>query len=315
MIVVRLMSKTNKSRARSVTSLLLCILTLFIAAFVYLGYDGVISIWNDTVNKSEDFDDSNDFIRFLDVGQGDSVLFYSNGRSMLLDTGTVNSANDVCRALDSCGIDEIDVLMLSHLHSDHTGGVQRICEDFLVKNLILPEMSVYSEGLSSAQLAMNYVKQSGGGIYNAVQGMNFKVGEIEITVLASFGKLEDENNRSLFVMANMGGKKFFFSGDAETKAEKLLLKESLNLDCDVLKLAHHGSSTSNSKDLLDALTPQYAVISVGEDNSYGHPHKEVIKRIESMNIEYFKTDINGDVTFYLENGKIIPKCEKIAETS
>ena len=309
------MSRTNKSRFRGSISLLLCLVSLFIAVFVYLGKDGVVSLLDSTVNISKSFDTSSDFIRFLDVGQGDSVLIYSNGRSMLLDTGTVNSANEVCRILDLCDIKEIDVLMFSHLHSDHTGGVQRICEDFAVKNLILPEISVYSEGLSSAQYAMNCVKQIGGGVYNAIEGMNFKVGEIEITVLASFGELADENNRSLFVMAEIENKKFFFSGDAEKEAERLLLKENLNLDCDVFKLAHHGSNTSNTKELLNELTPRYAVISVGYDNSYGHPHDEIVTEVNKRNIEILRTDINGDITFYIENGKIIPKCEKIAEIS
>lgn len=314
MIAVMLMKK-NKNRIRGSVSLLLSFLLFIIAVFAYVGKNGVVSFWNNTFKQSDSIDGSSEFIRFLDVGQGDSILFYSKGQSMLLDTGTVKSANELCRSLDLYGIEKIDILMISHLHSDHTGGVQRLCEDFEIGNLVLPEMSVYSEGLSSAQLAMNYVKQSGGGIYNAVQGMNFKVGEIEVTILASFGELDEENDRSLFVMANMGGKKFFFSGDAERKAEKLLLEENLNLDCDVFKLAHHGSTTSNTDELLNALTPRYATISVGEDNSYGHPHEEIIEELEKRNIEYFRTDMNGDITFYVENGKISYKCEKIAETS
>lgn len=310
MITVNLMSKTNKKRLRGSIALLLCVVLLFIALFVYLGRDGLISLVDSAVNPSGNFDTSSDFIRFLDVGQGDSALIYSNGRSMLLDTGTVNSANDICRSLDLCGIKEIDVVMISHLHSDHTGGVQRICEDFRIKNLILPEMSVNSEGLGAAQYAMNSVRKSGGGIYNAIQGMNFEVGEFDITVLASFGELDDENNRSLFVMVEIGGKRFFFSGDAEKQAEKLLIKENLNLDCDVLKSAHHGSSTSNTEELLDKLTPRYAVISVGEDNSYGHPHDEIIEEYNKRGIEIFRTDINGNVTFYIENGKFSVETEK-----
>ncbi len=299
------------SRSRRAVSVISVLLSLALIAFVILGKDGLRRLVNrvsNPVNKA--FDSSQDFVRFLDVGQGDSILIYSNGRSALLDTSTSNYENEISASLDACGIKSLDVLIISHLHADHTGSVPRICDDYEVKNVILPELSVYSEGMSAAQYAVNAVTESGGGVYNAKQGMSFNVGEFEITILAAYGDYDDENNQSLFVMAEIAGKRFFFSGDAEAKAEKRLLKEGLNLDCDVFKAGHHGSSTSNTQDLLGEMTPDYAVISCGKDNMYGHPHNEVLSRFDKMKITPYRTDLQGDITFYINEGKINPITEK-----
>ena len=163
--------------------------------------------------------------------------------------------------------------------------------------------------MSAAQNAINSVTSSGGGVYNAVQGMNFDVGDFEITVLAAYSD-DEENNRSIFAMAQIEGRKFLFTGDAETEVEKQLVEEGLNLECDVLKVGHHGSNTSSSKVFLDKVKPKNAVISVGIDNSYGHPHNEVINRFKSMNTEIFRTDKSGSLTFYVKDGKISVKMEK-----
>lgn len=298
------MSK-RANKKRLAVSVISALLSLAIVALVTFGRDSLSKFLNNVSNPLNlDFDTSQDFVRFLSVGQGDSILIYSNGRSMLLDTSTAEYQNEICAALNSCGITDIDLLMISHLHTDHTGSVQRICDDYGVKNLVLPELSVYSEGMSAAQYAVNAVTKSGGGVYNAEQGLNFKLGEFEITVLASYGDFEDENNQSLFVMAQIGGKRFMFSGDAEAVAEKRLLKEELNLDCDVFKAGHHGSSTSNTKAFLEAMSPEYAVISCGKDNMYGHPHDEVMSSFDKMKIEIYRTDLQGDITFYVDDGKI-----------
>ena len=256
------------------------------------------------------FDVKSDFVRIIDVGQGDSILIYSNGYSALIDVGLSSAGADVCSALDDCEIDSLDVLIISHMDNDHIGGLDTVISAFDVKNLIIPAFSIESEGLSTSQKAINSVTSKGGNVFGAVQGMNFEIGEFELTVLASYDKFDDENNRSTIIMAEIDGLKFLFTGDCETKAEKELLKEGLNLNCDVLKVGHHGSGTSGSYEFLKVTTPKYSAISVGKNNSYGHPHGEVLSNLEYIGSRIYRTDLDGDIYFYVENGRLRPKTEK-----
>ena len=260
--------------------------------------------------NQEKFDISSDFVRFIDVGQGDSILIYSNGYSALIDTGTSESANEICSQLDGCNIKDIDVVIFSHLHDDHTGGIKQISKIYGIKNVILPEISIESDSLTDAQFVINKMRETGGGIYTAVSGMNFSIGEFEITVLGSFGEMKDENNRSVIVVAQIDGRKFLFTGDAETNTEKALLNEGLNLKCDVLKAGHHGSNTSSCDEFLKAVSPRFVAISVGRENSYGHPHNNILSAFEKIKAEVYRTDYDGDITFSVENGSLKVETEK-----
>lgn len=259
---------------------------------------------------SNDFDTESDFVRIIDVGQGDSVLIYSDGYSALIDTGLMNSSAELCTALETCNIEKLDVLLITHTHGDHIGSAADITDIYGVKNLILPQISDNSEGRSQALLCEKNALDSGGKVTTAVQGMNFKIGEFEITVLAADYTFDNENDRSIVTAAEISDLKFLFTGDIEANAEKALLGENLNLKADVLKVAHHGSSTSSKEDFIKAVKPRYAAISVGKDNEYSHPHNEVLSLLERVGAGIYRTDRNGDITFYIENGKIVPKTEK-----
>lgn len=299
------MARRYKNRKKSIITVItaaVCIAAVIVAYF--LNFSGESQITGNS------FDTSQDFVRIIDVGQAESILIYSNGYSALFDVGTSESAADICSVLSSCGIEKIDVLTVSHLHDDHIGGIERVMEIFEVDNLVLPEISIESDGLGSAQYAINKVTSDGGEVYSAKQGMNFKIGEFEITVLACYPEMSDENNRSIIAVAEIDGKKFLFTGDAETKVESALLKEGLNLKCDVLSVGHHGSSTSSSEAFLNKVRPRYAAISAGADNMYGHPHAEVLSSLERIGANIYRTDISGDITFYVKNGVINPQTEK-----
>ncbi len=294
----------NNRIVKAVITVILCI-SVFAVSFVLSGID-----LSTSALFGNGFDKNSDFVRIIDVGQGDSILIYSNGYSALIDTGLSDAASDVCTALESCGIKTLDVLLITHLDSDHIGAASGVTEIYGVKNLIMPEISSESEGLSTAQLVINRVVEADGNIYTAVQGMNFEIGEFELTVLAAFPEMADENNRSVITVAEIEDLKFLLTGDMEAKAEKALLGENLDLKCDVLKVGHHGSSTSSNMDLLKAVMPRYAAISVGQNNDFGHPHNEVISDLQYIGAEIYRTDTDGDITFYIENKRIVPKTEK-----
>lgn len=298
-------SRCNISKTVAIITAVLCII-----AFAVAFGTSNIKLTSSLISRFSKFDKNSDFVRIIDVGQGDSILIYSNGYSALIDTGLSEFSADVCTALEECGIKKLDVLLVTHLDSDHTGGLEDVTEIFGADNLILPEISVESEGITAAKKAMGSIAESGGNIYTAVQGMNFKIGEFELTVLANFTEMDSENNRSVITAAEIDGNKFLFMGDIEAESEKALLKENLNLKANVLKVGHHGSSTSSKEDFIKAVRPYYAAISVGRDNLFGHPHSEVLSVFEYVGAKLYRTDLDGDIYFYIENEKIVPKTEK-----
>ena len=292
-------SKNKISKIIKILAAVLCIAVF--AVTLYLTANPIV--WKRFLGSLKpQFDTTRDFVKFMDVGQGDSALIYSNGYSAVIDLGLPNAAMDICYDLADCDIETIDAVLVSHLHSDHIGSLQKVAETFKIKNLIMPE--ILKTSIAAAQNGKNFVTSNGSAFYNARQGINFNIGEFEITILGCFDDKKNENNRSIFAVAQIDGMKFMFTGDAEEKAEKQLLSENLNLDCDVLKVSHHGSNTATSKAFLKALSPRYAVVSVDEDNTYSHPHKETICSLENSQVKVFRTDIDGDVTFNVEDGKI-----------
>lgn len=298
----------NRCNIRRITAIITAVLCIIVFAVAF-GTSDIDLISNAMFGISK-FNKTDDFVRIIDVGQGDSILIYSNGYSALIDTGLYGNSAEVCAAIEDCKIGKLDVLLLTHLDSDHTGGLEAVTEIYGADNLILPEISVESEGIGEARLAIKNIAENGGNIYTAVQGMNFKIGEFELTVLGAFPDMKSENNRSVITAAEIDGKRFLFMGDIEAEAEKALLKENLNLKAEVLKVGHHGSSTSSKEDFIKAVRPHYAAISVGRDNLFGHPHSETLSVLEYVGARIYRTDLDGDISFYIENEKIIPKTEK-----
>ncbi len=294
------MKKTGKNSLAAIITGLVCVI-LF--AFVFAQNAGIFSE-ESFISTPSKFNKSDDFVKVIDVGQGDSILIYSNGYSALIDTGISENDNNLCAVLDRCSIDTIDVLLLTHLDSDHTGGISRICEIYGISNLILPELSVESEGLPAAEIAINKVAESGGEILMAKQGMNFEIGEFSVTVIGCYTDLKDENSRSVITMAEIDDKKFLLTGDMTAKTEKELIRDGIDFKCDVLKVAHHGSSSSSTDDFLKKAKPRYAAISVGKYNKYGHPHNNVLSALSYYGAEIFRTDSSGDITFFVKYGKI-----------
>ncbi len=249
-----------------------------------------------------------DFIEFLDVGQGDCAIIYSNGYCAVIDVGEPEAAPTVNKALRDYGIEEIDALIISHLHSDHVGALPEIAELYKVQNLIMPK--ILNKSIVTAKTGKETAIQNGAAFYEIDQGTNFKIGEFEITILSDYNGSSEENDRSAFVMAEIDGTKILFTGDAETKTENKLLDENINIDCDILKVGHHGSNSSSGERFLSEATPEYAVISVGQNNSYFHPHTVTLNSLKKCGAKTFRTDKNGDVTFDFTDDDVKLKTEK-----
>lgn len=259
---------------------------------------------------SADITEQTAYVEMFDVGQGDSILIVSGDKSALIDTGIKSYSDNIYNKLRDKGIKKLDFLLITHNHSDHMGGIVELTNDTRVKNLILPDLKKTDEKTDKLQSAIENVKSKGGKYYIASQGMVFNIGDFEMTVLGCYYDEQDENDRSIITMAKIGKWKFLFTGDAGESAEKRLMAEHINIDCDVLKLGHHGSMYSSSEEFIEACSPSLAMISCGMGNRYSHPHDVVLLRLQEAGIKFWRTDLNGDITFNITEKDIEVSTEK-----
>lgn len=251
-------------------------------------------------------------IIFIDVGQGDSILIRMpfNKGNYLIDTGGVMSfeqpgwqkrkdvydpgRNIVLPLLKSEGIGKIDKLILTHGDADHIGGASALFDELRIKQLILPRETERSP------LELDIIKKAlgqGTAIYSAGAGTGWTSGEGNFNILSPSGTTGNRNERSIVLLANIGGKKWLFTGDLGNDGEQILLSNFGDLDIDVLKVGHHGSKFSSSKEFIESIKPEYAVISVGAKNRYGHPSGEILSRLDLQEVRIFRTDLSGAVIF------------------
>jgi len=286
---------TNKFLKRA--WIVVIILTVLLVA-VY------ISATNDFVAENT----NEDYVCFLDVGQGDSILIKSGEYSALIDTSVAEEGENILKKLRKCGVNDIDVLILTHPHADHIGSTNYLISKLDIGAIVMSESVPEDVGNKNALNDIkHYAERYEIPYYYAEQGMEINVGNFELTVLLTLKNQDDENDNSIVVMAKNNDNKFLFMGDAETPVEKRLIEENINFDCDVLKVGHHGSNSSSSKTFLDIATPQYAVISVGSDNNYGHPHADVLSRLDIANAIVYRTDMQRDILFYIVENQISVK--------
>lgn len=293
-------SLLNK-RLRSVVCILAAIIIVPFVISLFVDSPNVLTL-NRFLGKGGFYDRETDSVSFLDVGEGDAVLLRSNGGFTLIDTGDGVSSN-IVRSLKNNGVERIDTLILTHWHNDHVGGALDIFKEFNVEKLIIPK---FPDSLSGSYEVSRQIssaaEQTDTRVIFAEQGLSVCMGDFMLTCIYYTPCSENENNGSAIYMAECRSKRFLLTADAESELEKELINSGLNLDCDVLKVAHHGSDTSSTPDFIKAATPELAVISVGNKNEYGHPDSSVLNRFNENEITVYRTDKCGDINItVLEN--------------
>ena len=232
-------------------------------------------------------------VHFLDVGQGLSILVQTDGKNLLYDGGGRNAASFVVSYLEDQGVENLDYLISSHYDEDHLSGLVGCLNRFSVGTVIGSDYVHESKLYSSF---MDAVSAKGLEVQYPAVGTMYVLGDAEFEVLApQTVSSTDSNNNSVVIRLINDGDSFLFAGDAEYASEKEMCASGMDLNCDVLVLGHHGSATSTSWDFLAQTVPTWAVISCGANNSYGHPNAETMEKMESMDIEIFRTDLQGTI--------------------
>ena len=234
-------------------------------------------------------------VHFIDVGQADCALLECGGEYMLIDGGNKEDGQLVISYLESCGVEELKTVVCTHAHEDHVGGLPSVLAVYPTQTVYSPTKT-YSSGVYDD--FMYYVDQQGLEVTIPSPGDEFTLGGAEITVLGPVESYAETNDTSIVLKVEYGTTAFLFTGDMETAAENDLLdywEGNMDWNVDVLKVGHHGSNTSSGYRFVYETDPEYAVISVGEDNSYGHPHEEIVSRYNDAGVPMFRTDELGTI--------------------
>ena len=243
-------------------------------------------------------------VHFIDVGQADCALLECGGEYMIIDGGNKEDGQLVVSYLEQQGVEELDVVVCTHAHEDHVGGLPSVLAVYPTAAVYAPTKT-YSSNIFDD--FVYYTDQQGLEITIPEPGDAFTLGTAQVTVLGPTQSYPDPNNTSIVLKVEYGESSFLFTGDMETTAENDMLDywdSRMDWNVDVLKVGHHGSNTSTGYRFLNEVNPTYGVISVGEGNSYGHPHEEPMSRLNQAGVTLFRTDELGNVIAYTDGTDI-----------
>ncbi len=240
-------------------------------------------------------------VHFIDVGQGDSTLITCDGHAMLIDAGDYSKGTAIQNYLQKQKVKKLDYLILTHPDSDHIGGAPVIITKFEIDKVF---MSNYEKDNKTYLKLIQALDNKRLKYTTPKVGTQYTLGTAKITILAPNGEYDNPNDASVALMIQNGETRFLFTGDAGEDAERDMLETDMGLSADVLKAGHHGSRTSTSGKFFEAVSPSCAVISCGEDNSYGHPHAETLNTFRMNGVKVYRTDEDGTIIAVSDGKKV-----------
>ena len=246
-------------------------------------------------------------VHFLDVGQGDCAIVLCDGETMVIDGGPRGTSQYVYSYIrDTLQLTHIDYVISTHPHLDHVGGLAAVLNAAPVDLILTPVTEWNSKAFKSM---LEYAELQGAPLSVPQEGDTLELGGATITILHCWPEAVQQsrtNDSSIVLRIDYGSTSFLFTGDAEDWSEYMMIDAGANLKADVLKVSHHGSGTASTEEFLQTVQPEYAVISVGENNEYGHPHKNVLDRLSTIGATILRTDQLGTIKIESDGEKILP---------
>jgi competence protein ComEC len=241
-------------------------------------------------------------ITFIDVGQALSILIQDDqDNDLLIDGGNNADASLIEATLSDLGVDDLEYVIATHYHEDHIGVLDEVIESFIVENVILPD-ATYTTATYRNLISAVDAENANVSRYDFKGPLSFSFGSSSFEIIGPLSPfLDDQNNLSLVFRMTYENQVILLMGDADKESESLLIDYGYDLDADILGIGHHGSRTSSSEAFVSLVSPQYGIISVGTDNTYGLPDEDVIQRYLDHQTNLYRTDVSGTITLTIEN--------------
>lgn len=253
---------------------------------------------NNSSNNTIQGDDINTEVHFIDVGQGDATLIICDGETALIDGGNNNKGQFLVDYIKNLKIKRIDYIFATHPDADHIGGLDIVIDNFDIGKVIMPKVEdklVPTTNTYKDLLLSVFNKQL--KITPAKLGQVYNIGDGTIEILSPSKNFSSLNDMSIVAIFEYRDKKFLFTGDIEKDAEDFLISSNKRISADVLKVAHHGASTSTKPEFYNRVNPNYCIISVGDGNKYGHPTQKTLETININKAKVYRTDYQGHIIF------------------
>ena len=282
----------NKYKIRDI------ILILLIIIGIYFYYNKPTNTNKKLVNK--DFS-----IHFIDIGEGDSIIISSNNEYILIDTGKYEYKDKLLKYIDNLNIKEFKYVIGTHAHEDHIGTMPTIIRNYKVDRFLMPscEVNNTSYTLTRKELDKKNISYEIPSIDE-----EYTLNDTKLKVISISDNCDELNDTSIVLKVTYKNNKFLLTGDATKEVELNILDKDLKSD--LLKVSHHGSNDASSAQFLNKVKPDYAIISVGENNGYHHPHHVTLQKLDKINAKVFRTDLNGNIIAYSDGNNIKIKTEK-----